>query len=64
DTGGGCFPGAPGADEKVGVGQPILLDGVAKGVDDVVLSEDVGESAGTVFSSEDLVAHGADCREE
>ncbi len=44
--------------------EAILLDGIAQGADDVVLSEDIGESAGTVFSGKDLVAHGGDCREE
>jgi len=39
--------------------EAIFLDGITKGSDDVVLSEDIGESAGTVFSGKDLVAHAA-----
>lgn len=64
DSGGGRFPGAAGADEEVSVGKTFLLDGITQGLDDVILSEDVGEGAGTVFSGKDLVAHAGECREE
>ena len=60
---GGGLPGAPRADEKIGVGQPFLGDGVAKGPDDVVLSEDVVEGFGSVFAGEDLITHGGECRD-
>lgn len=59
DSGGGCFSGAAGADEEVSVGKTFLLDGITQGLDDVILSEDVGKGAGTVFSGKDLIAHAA-----
>jgi hypothetical protein len=40
------------------MGEAVLFDGVAKGADDVVLSEEVGEGAGAVFAGEDLITHG------
>ena len=64
DSGGGSFSGAAGADEEVSVGKAFLLDGITQGLDDVILSEDVGEGAGTVFSGKDLIAHAGECREE
>ena len=63
DAGGGGFSGAAGADEEVGVGEAFLDDRVAQGTDDVVLSKDVIESFGSVFSGEDLIAHGGECRD-
>ena len=64
DSGGGRFSGAAGADEEVSVGKTFLLDGITQGLDNVILSEDVGEGAGTVFSGKDLIAHAGECREE
>ncbi len=46
------------------MGQTVLFDGIAQGVDDVVLAKNVGKSTGTVFSGKDLIAHAAECREE
>ena len=63
NAGGGGFSGAAGADEKVGVGQPFLGDGVAKGPYDMVLSEDVVEGFGSIFAGEDLITHGGECRD-
>ena len=63
DAGGGGFSGAARADEEVGVGEAVLGDGVAQGADDVVLSEDVVEGFGAIFPGEDLIAHGAECRD-
>ena len=57
DTGGGGFSGAAGADEEVGVGKAFLLNGIAEGVNDMILSEDVGKGPRTVFSGENLIAH-------
>ena len=64
DSGGGRFSGAAGADEEVSVGKTFLLDGITQGLDNVILSEDVVEGAGTVFSCKDLIAHADECREE
>ena len=58
DAGGGRFSRAARPDEKIGVGEPVLGDGVAQGADDVVLTEDVVKSLGAVFAGEDLVVHG------
>jgi hypothetical protein len=63
DAGGGGFAGATRAYEEVGVGEALLLDGIAERADDVILTENVVESSGAVFSGEDLVAHGRECRE-
>ena len=46
------------------MGEAVLLDGIAQGVDDVILPQDVGEGAGAVFPGKDLIAHGGECREE
>ena len=43
--------------------EAILGNRIAQGADDVVLTEDVVESFGSVFSGEDLVAHGRECRD-
>lgn len=64
NSGGGCFSGAAGADEEVSVCKTFLLDGITQGLDNVILSEDVVEGAGTVFSCKDLIAHADECREE
>lgn len=38
--------------------QSFLGDGIAQGSDDVILTEDVIEGFGSVFTGEDLIAHG------
>jgi len=58
DAGGGGFSGAAWPDEEVGVSEAVLMDGVFEGLDNGILSEDVIEGFGAVFSGEDLVAHG------
>lgn len=35
----------------------ILFDRILQGTNDVILSEQFTESAGAIFSSEDLIAH-------
>ena len=59
---GGGFAGAARADEEVSVGKALLLNGIAEGPDDVVLSKDVVEGFGTVFAGEDLITHKPECR--
>jgi len=51
DTGGGGFTDAAGTDEKKGVGETTLGDGIGEGTDDVVLTDEFGKSARTVFAS-------------
>ena len=63
NAGGGGLAGAARADEKIGVGEALLGDGVAQGAHDVVLSEDVVEGFGSVFAGEDLITHGGECRD-
>lgn len=41
--------------------EAVLFDGVSKRLDDMILSKNVGESAGAVFSCKDLIAHGWEC---
>ena len=57
DSGGGGLSDASWAYEEVGMGEPVLLDGVAQGLHDVVLSEDVIEGLRPVFACENLIAH-------
>ena len=64
NSGGRGFSGAAGADEEISVGESILLDGIAEGSDHMILSKNVGKSAGAVFSGKNLVAHEVDCSEE
>ena len=42
DAGDGGFAGAARADEQVGVGDPVLLDGVGQGLRDMLLPHHVG----------------------
>ena len=42
--------------------EAVLFDGIPEGSDDVILSEEIVESAGTVFAGEDLIAHGRESR--
>ena len=53
---------ATGADEKIGMSEPILRDRVFQGTHNVILTEDIVEGGGAVFSSEDLVTHERDCK--
>lgn len=64
NAGGGGFAGATRADEEVGVGEALLGDRIAQRADDMILTEDVVEGFGTVFSGEDLVTHEGECRED
>jgi len=57
DAGGGGFTDATGTDEKKGVGEATLGDGVGEGADDVVLTDEFGKGARAVFASEDEVSH-------
>lgn len=43
--------------------EPLLFDGVAKGPNDVILSEDIVEGSGSVFAGEDLITHEGECRD-
>lgn len=45
------------------MGQAFLGDGVAKGPHDMILSEDIVEGFGSVFTGEDLITHGGECRD-
>ncbi len=38
--------------------QAVLLNGIAQGADDMILTQDIVEGQGTVFSGKDLIAHG------
>ena len=53
-----------GADKEIGVSEAILLNGIPKGVDDMILTENVLKGAGTVFACENLITHGANMGEE
>lgn len=44
--------------------ETILLDGVTKGLDDMVLSKDVSKSAGAIFPCKNLIAHRGDHRDD
>lgn len=44
--------------------ESILFNGIPEGMDDVVLTEDIFKSAGTVFTGKDLIAHGGTMGEE
>ena len=57
DAGGRGFTDATGTDEKKGVGEATLGDGVGEGADDVVLADEFGKGARAVFASEDEVTH-------
>ena len=57
DAGGGGFTDAAGTDEKKGVGEPTLGDGVGEGADDVVLADEFGKGARAVFARKDEVTH-------
>ena len=57
DAGRSRLSRAAGANEKVGLGDAVLGDGVAQGLDDMILPQDVIKSAGAVFPGKDLVAH-------
>jgi hypothetical protein len=57
DAGGGGFTDAAGTNEKKSVGETTLGDGIGEGTDDVVLTDEFGKSARTVFASEDEVTH-------
>jgi len=46
------------------VGEAILIDGIAQGMDYMILAEDIVECARAVFSGEDLITHGRECRGE
>src|SRR5690606_14810707 len=48
---------AAGAAEEIGVGDAVLLDGVAQRLRDGLLPDDVGEAAGAVTSCQDGVGH-------
>ena len=60
DAGAGGLARAPGAAEEVGVGHPVVPDGVAERVADVVLAPDVGEALGPVPPVERLEGHRSD----
>ena len=45
------------ADEKIGVGEPILLDRVLERARDVLLADEVVERLRPIFSRENLIAH-------
>ena len=55
----GCLADSARSDEKIGVGQPILLDRVLERTRDVFLADEVVECLWPVFSRKNLVAHGA-----
>lgn len=40
--------------------QTVLIDGVAKSLDDMVLSKDVSKSAGAIFPCKNLITHRGD----
>ena len=60
DAGAGRLARAPGAAEQVGVGDPVVPDGVAERVADVVLAPDVGEALGPEPPVERLEGHRSD----
>jgi hypothetical protein len=39
------------------MGQPVLRDGIAKGADDMLLAEHIGECLGAILAGENLVTH-------
>ena len=57
DAGGGGLAGAAGPGEQVGVADPVLDDGVAQGVDQVLLAPDLAEATGPITTVERLVGH-------
>ena len=52
DAAGAGLAGAAGPGEEVGVGDFVLQDGVAQGLDDGVLADDAGEALGAPFAVE------------
>ena len=54
---GGCLADSARPDEKIGVGQPILLDRVLERTRDVFLADEIVERLRPVFSRKNLVTH-------
>ena len=57
DAGDGGFAGAARAAEQVGVGGPVLPDGVGEGLGDVVLADHIVEPLRPILSRYDLIGH-------
>ena len=58
DAGAGGLARAAGTGEQVGVADTVVADGVAQGLDHVLLPAHLGEAARTVTAVERLVGHG------
>ena len=57
DAGDGGLAGAARAAEQVGVGNPLLLDGMGERLGDVLLPHHVLEALRAIFASNDLITH-------
>src|SRR5262249_46313862 len=51
------LPGPARADEQIGMGDASLFDGVGQGLRDMLLSHDIGEPLGPIFTGYDLIRH-------
>ncbi len=62
DAGDGGFPGAAGADEQVGMGDPLLPDRIDQRLGDMVLADHIGEPLWAVLARYYLIRHCGDVK--
>jgi hypothetical protein len=52
------FARSAGSTEQIGVGDPILLNGVGQSLRDMLLADDIRKTLRTILSRDDLISHG------